>query len=189
RFANPAAVMSGVLDLFLATPVGARSLMERIITLALQDSIKQIHKTVTTLESKIDDEIICNKIKEFVNAPEDVKTIIRNEAEEEQIDLIVAIVRSDRILPEPTNVQIERVFNAYVAWNSAVESVDDSLKAGAQLFACMKQYLKFCTRERDKAMLQAIVSEPVTLQLFRDLFTIFYDPLIRVYKSANVYNS
>jgi len=29
----------------------------------------------------------------------------------------------------------------------------------------------------------------VTLQLFRDLFTIFYEPLIRVYKSANVYSS
>ena len=31
--------------------------------------------------------------------------------------------------------------------------------------------------------------QPVALQLFRDLFTIFYEPLIRVYKSANVYNS
>ena len=29
----------------------------------------------------------------------------------------------------------------------------------------------------------------MTLQLFRDLFTIFYEPLIRVYKSANVYSS
>lgn len=27
------------------------------------------------------------------------------------------------------------------------------------------------------------------MQLFRDLFTIFYEPLVRVYKSANVYNS
>ena len=34
-----------------------------------------------------------------------------------------------------------------------------------------------------------MIDEPVTLQLFRDLFTIFYEPLIRVYKSANVYNS
>lgn len=33
------------------------------------------------------------------------------------------------------------------------------------------------------------IPQPVTLQLFRDLFTIFYEPLIRVYKSANVYNS
>lgn len=29
----------------------------------------------------------------------------------------------------------------------------------------------------------------MTLKLFRDLFTIFYEPLVRVYKSANVYNS
>lgn len=29
----------------------------------------------------------------------------------------------------------------------------------------------------------------MTLQLFRDLFSIFYEPLVRVYKSANVYNS
>lgn len=29
----------------------------------------------------------------------------------------------------------------------------------------------------------------MTLNLFRDLFTIFYEPLVRVYKSANVYSS
>jgi len=31
--------------------------------------------------------------------------------------------------------------------------------------------------------------QPTTLRLFRDLFQIFYEPLVRVYKSANVYNS
>ena len=31
--------------------------------------------------------------------------------------------------------------------------------------------------------------QSVTLQLLRDLFTIFYEPLVRVYKSANVYSS
>ena len=38
-------------------------------------------------------------------------------------------------------------------------------------------------------MMLSLIEEPVTLQLFRDLFTIFYEPLVRVYKSANVYNS
>jgi len=38
-------------------------------------------------------------------------------------------------------------------------------------------------------MMMSIIEEPVTLQLFRDLFTIFYEPLVRVYKSANVYSS
>ena len=63
------------------------------------------------------------------------------------------------------------------------------MKQGAQLFAYLKQLLKMYTRQRDKAQMQAVIEEPVTLHLFRDLFTIFYEPLVRVYKSANVYNS
>ena len=63
------------------------------------------------------------------------------------------------------------------------------MKAGAQLFAHLKQLLKFFTRQRDKVQMQSVIEEPVTLNLFRDLFTIFYEPLVRVYKSANVYNS
>lgn len=38
-------------------------------------------------------------------------------------------------------------------------------------------------------MMLRMIEEPTTLRLFRDLFTIFYEPLVRVYKSANVYNS
>lgn len=63
------------------------------------------------------------------------------------------------------------------------------MKQGAELFARLKQLLKLCTRQRDKRMMLSVIEEPVTLQLFRDLFTIFYEPLVRVYKSANVYNS
>ena len=38
-------------------------------------------------------------------------------------------------------------------------------------------------------MMLNMIEEPVTLRLLRDLFTIFYEPLVRVYKSANVYDS
>ena len=63
------------------------------------------------------------------------------------------------------------------------------MQRGAQFYTYLKQLLKLLTRQRDKAMMLSMVEEPVTLQLFRDLFGIFYEPLIRVYKSANVYNS
>lgn len=46
-------------------------------------------------------------------------------------------------------------------------------------------YSGFCSEET----LTPLLCKPVTLQLFKDLFLIFYEPLIRVYKSANVYNS
>ncbi|KAL8905449.1 MAG: hypothetical protein Q9207_002642 [Kuettlingeria erythrocarpa] len=189
RFANPAMVMSGVLDLFLAQPFGARSLAQRVLGMALNDGIRTFQKSIDALVTKIDDPAFCEKLKRFVNADEETKNIVRNEAVVDGVDLIVAILKSEHIDPAPTPEQVGKAFNAYVAWNNAVDNIDEEMKAGAQLFAYLKQLLKMYTRQRDKAMMLAVIEEPVTLQLFRDLFTIFYEPLVRVYKSANVYNS
>ena len=189
RIANPAAVMAGVLDLFLAQPFGTRSLLQRIFAQTLSDGIKTFQKTIDGLVTKIDDPILCSKLKAFVEAAEDIKLSIREESETEQVDLVVAILRSEHFLPELTPVQIGKVFNSYVAWNSAIDNVDDELKQGAAWFSNLKQLLKLLTRKRDKVMMADMIEESNTLRLFRDLFSIFYEPLIRVYKSANVYNS
>ncbi|EUC47659.1 hypothetical protein COCMIDRAFT_89683 [Bipolaris oryzae ATCC 44560] len=215
RIANPAAVMSGVLDLFLAQPFGARSLLQRIFGMAINDGVNSVQKTITILAStRIKDEVLCNKIKAYVQADEGVKEAIRQEAASENVDVVVTILRSEYFEPELSPQQVEKVFNAYVAWNNAVENVrsrrlsrtasrrsttststnatdqvEKEMRSGAELFAHLKQYLKLCLRQRDKLMMLQIIEEPTTLQLFRDLFTIFYEPLVRVYKSANVYNS
>ncbi|KJZ76725.1 hypothetical protein HIM_04061 [Hirsutella minnesotensis 3608] len=189
RIANPAAVMSSILDVFLAQPFGTRSLMQRIFSLTLNDGMRSFQKSIDALTIKIGDPIFTEKLQKYTNAEEHIKIAIREEAESENIDIIVAILRSDLLEPELTGPQIQRLFNAYVAFSNAVENVDEELKQGAQLFSYLKQLLKLCTRQRDKAMMLHLIEEPVTLQLFRDLFTIFYEPLVRVYKSANVYNS
>jgi Domain of unknown function in PX-proteins (DUF3818)/Domain of unknown function (DUF4443) len=189
RIANPAAVMSSILDVFLAQPFGARSLMQRIFSLTLNDGIRSFQKSIDTLAAKIGDPVFVEKIKKYTDAEEEIKVIIREEAESDDVDLIVAILRSEMLSPSLTAEQVGRLYNAYVAFNNAVENVDEELKQGAQLFSYLKQLLKLSTRQRDKAMMLRLVEEPVTLQLFRDLFTIFYEPLVRVYKSANVYSS
>ncbi|KAL9128128.1 MAG: hypothetical protein Q9217_003129 [Psora testacea] len=189
RFANPAVVMSGVLDLFLAQPLGTKSLAQRVFGMALNDGIRSFQKSIDSLVLKIADPILCQKLRTFCNSPEDLKNEIRSEAVVEDIDLIVAILRSERLPPELNSEQTGKVFNAYVAWNHSVDNVDDEMKTGATLFAHLKQLLKMYTRQRDKAQMLSMIQEPVTLHLFRDLFTIFYEPLVRVYKSANVYNS
>lgn len=189
RVANPAAVMSSILDIFLAQPFGAKSLMQRIFSLTLHDGIKNFQKSIDTLAAKIGDPVFVQKLKKFTDAEEHIKLAIREEAESEEIDIIVAILRSDLFEPSLEAEQIGRLYNAYVAFNNAVENVDEELKQGAQLFSYLKQLMKLYLRQRDKAMMLNLIEEPVTLQLFRDLFTIFYEPLVRVYKSANVYNS
>ncbi|KAK8139735.1 PX domain-containing protein [Apiospora sp. TS-2023a] len=189
RIANPAAVMASVLDLFLAQPFGSRSLMQRIFAAALNDGLRQSQKNIDAVATKIGDDVFVKKLKAFTDADEPVKLSIREEAIADDVDLIVAVLRSELIEPPLTPEQIGRLYNAYVAFNNAVENVDEELKQGAQLFSYLKQLLKLYTRQRDKAMMLGMIEEPVTLQLLRDLFTIFYEPLVRVYKSANVYNS
>ncbi|KAI0456549.1 hypothetical protein F5B21DRAFT_502156 [Xylaria acuta] len=189
KIANPAAVMSGVLDLFLAQPFGSRSLLQRIFSMTLNDGIKSYQKSIDAVAVKIGDGIFVEKLTKFSQAEDHIKLIIREEAEAEDIDIIVSILRSDLISPPLKSEQIGRLYNAYVAFNNAVENVDEELKQGSQLFSNLKQLMKLQMRQRDKAMMLNLIEEPVTLQLFRDLFTIFYEPLVRVYKSANVYNS
>jgi hypothetical protein len=189
RVANPAAVMSGILDIFLAQPFGTRSLMQRIFSMTLHDGIKTFQRSIDALADKIGDPVFVEKLKAFTDAEEQIKETIREEAASEDIDIIVVILRSELIGPSLEGKQVERLFNAYVAFNNAIANVDEELRQGAQLFSYLKQLLKLYIRQRDKAMMLSLIEEPVTLQLFRDLFTIFYEPLVRVYKSANVYNS
>ncbi|KAF3012611.1 hypothetical protein E8E14_008916 [Neopestalotiopsis sp. 37M] len=189
RLANPAAVMAGVLDLFLAQPFGSRSLMQRVFSAALNDGIRSSQKNIDAVAAKIGDDVFVEKLKKFVNSDEPVKVAIREEAVSDDIDIIVSIQRSDLIEPPLVSSQVQRLYNAYVAFNNAVENVDEEFKQGAELFSYLKQLLKLLIRQRDKQMMLQMIEEPVTLQLLRDLFTIFYEPLVRVYKSANVYNS
>jgi hypothetical protein len=189
RIANPAAVMSSVLDIFLAQPFGAKSLMQRIFSLTLNDGIRNYQKSIDALGQKIGDQVFVDKLKQYVESDEHVKIAIREEAVCDDVDIIVAVLRSEMIEPALTAEQIGRLYNAYVAFNNAVDNIDDELKQGAQLFSYLKQLMKLFVRQRDKTMMLRLIEEPVTLQLFRDLFTIFYEPLVRVYKSANVYNS
>lgn len=177
RIANPAAVMSGVLDLFLAQPFGSRSLLQRIFGMAINDGINAVQKSIDTLSTtRIKDPVLCEKIKAFTNTDEEVKAIIRQEAEAEQVDVLVAILRSDFFEPELSAEQVATVFNAYVAWNNAVENVmlaspshllkanttaqvDQEMRQGAELFAHLKQLLKLCLRQRDKKKMLEIIEE------------------------------
>ncbi|TKA22305.1 hypothetical protein B0A50_08030 [Salinomyces thailandicus] len=189
RFTNPAAVMTSVLDLFMAQPLGSKSLLQRIFGYAVGDGIKSLQGSIDTLTTKLDERDFSAKIASYTDGDEHVKRRIRGEAMEEGTDLLVKILQAEDIQPELSSEQIGRAFNAYVAWDNAVENVDEEMRQGAELYAHLKQLLKLYTRQRDKKMMLEMVEEPTTLRLFRDLFTIFYEPLVRVYKSANVYSS
>lgn len=123
RFANPAGVMKGVLDLFLAQPLGARSLAQRIFSLAIGDGIRSTQKSIDALHARIGDAALCDKINGYVHADIGLKEALRHEAKHDDIDLMVVILKTEKTLPILDDGRIGRIFNAYVAWNNAVENV------------------------------------------------------------------
>lgn len=123
RFANPAAVMAGVLDLFLAQPFGAKSLLQRIFGYALGDGIKSVQTTIDRLAAKIEEPLFCDKIRNFVDADEDLKSRLRRDAKADDVDLLSAVLSSEHLDPLLDQEDTARAYNAYAAWNTAVENV------------------------------------------------------------------
>lgn len=142
RFTNPAAVMKGVLDLFLAQPLGAKSLMQRIFGLAIGDGIRMAQKQIDVVQAKINEPLLCDKVKAYVAAPEAVKDAIRKEAADEDIDIMIVLLRSEAYQPILDFEQVGRIFNAYVAWNNVVDNV--SFLHLATATCCIRHFIPNC---------------------------------------------
>lgn len=123
RFSNPMAMLRGVLDLFLAQPFGQRSLLQRILSVTLNDDIKKIQKNIDDLRAKIGDDALCEKLKNYVEADQEIQDPIRQEAKDGSTELITAILSSEDLKPALDGKQIIRMHAAYLAWVSAVDAV------------------------------------------------------------------
>jgi hypothetical protein len=124
RFTNPAAVMSQVLDLFMAQPFGARSLLQRIFGMAIHDGISNIQKSIDVLIfQKIRDPILCDKVMQYVQSDYTIKDAVKASATSKNEDLLLTILRSDQFEPKLDPEQTKKVLAGYEAWNKVVDNV------------------------------------------------------------------
>ncbi|KAK9366414.1 hypothetical protein V1509DRAFT_629816 [Lipomyces kononenkoae] len=189
RFANPVSMMKAMLDLFLAQPFGQKSLLQRIMHIILYEDVKVQERAIHLMRKKIENDELCDRIQRYVDAEQEVRDQINWESQDEEIDIIVAIAKSDQIVLPIDPQIVGDVINSWIAWNIAVEDVTVEVDDQIRFFSNLKSLLKLMIRKRDKDMILSISGERVTVELLRDVFTMFYQPLVRVYKSANVYNS
>lgn len=114
RVANPTAVMSAIFDLFLAQPFGARSLIQRMLGMAMGDGIAALQRGIETLENRISaplrdsssgkrshqsakmdiHPLLC-RLSAFVASDEETKTVIREQAKADGYDIIITICMID----------------------------------------------------------------------------------------------
>lgn len=123
RFSNPIAILRGLLDLFLVQPFGQKSLLQRILSVTLNDDIQKLQKNIDILRESIADDTLCDKLKNYVYADSAIQDPIRQEAEDGKTELITAIMRSEDVQPALDGKRIIRMQSALAAWNAAVDAV------------------------------------------------------------------
>lgn len=198
RISNPMAMVRGVLDIFLAQPFGQRSLLQRMFSSSLQDEVRELDEICAAISAKVDDPVICEKVRLFVYAPSEIQALYRQDAEEERLDLLTTILRSQEA-PALGRAQIHRVVKASQAYEVYKEyrrglKNPDLEDEGPQdddawLYEDLHVLIKMLTRKRDKEQLISLIFEGVTAELLKDMVTIFYSPLAQVYKLANIADS
>ncbi|KFH69783.1 hypothetical protein MVEG_04589 [Podila verticillata NRRL 6337] len=240
KVSNPMAMMKGILDLFLAQPFGSRSLMQRIISVNIQEEITEYKKDISQIEASIGDQSLCDKIRNYVNAPKAVVSSIFPDDEPyniTELGLVLDVLKSDQIQPILQPQQIKRVLEAKqrldfeehqkerrakhqtfvdqdltdqsdVSDSDTSSTVDqESSKSDDEpkfarlsrthsmphpelnLVRQLQQLLVTHLRIREKERMMGLVFQGVTGEIFKELISIFYQPLVKVYKSANVADS
>ncbi|KAG8967620.1 hypothetical protein FRC03_009649 [Tulasnella sp. 419] len=196
KISNPVAMIRGILDLFTAQPFGGKSLLQRMFTSSLYEESKAVQEDIELVSDKIEDPVLCEKIRQFVNAPREIQAIYRMDAVEEKCNLITVIMRSSEA-PVLNRAQLQRIARASRAHAEYVRSRqghDSDSDDGPQdeegwLYEDLGVLMRLYGKLRDLEQLIALIHEGTTAELLKDIITLFYAPLAQVYKAANIADS
>ncbi|GAA5977052.1 hypothetical protein JCM10908_004837 [Rhodotorula pacifica] len=197
RVSNPVAMVRSVLDLFLARPFGSTSLLQKMFSSGLSDEVKELRDDAELVARKIGDDRLCEKVRQYVDASREDQDAIRLDAAAEDIDLMTVILRSPSAprLDARTMQYLARCsvrYDEYKRWRDALADPDDDegpTNDEAWLYEDLHVYRRLITKARDKEQLIELIFEGSTSELLKDIVTIFYEPLAKVYKAANIADS
>ncbi|KAH7105679.1 hypothetical protein BKA62DRAFT_741511 [Auriculariales sp. MPI-PUGE-AT-0066] len=197
KISNPVSMIRGLLDLFLAQPFGGRSLLQRLFTGSLQEEVKMLQEDIASVQSKIEDNDFCEKVRSFVYAPPDVRALFRVDAAAEGQNLWTVVLRASE-QPMLNRAQMNRLARAarshatYLRTRDRLADSDEDdgpQDEDAWLFEDLTVLAKLFARLKEKEDMIAILFEGTTSDLLKDVITIFYSPLAMVYKAANIADS
>ncbi|GJN92669.1 hypothetical protein Rhopal_005704-T1 [Rhodotorula paludigena] len=197
KISNPVAMIRSVLDLFLARPFGSTSLLQKMFTSGLDNEVRDLRDDAELVARKIGDDRLCEKVRQYIEADKEDQDAIRLDAAAENIDIMTVILR-DPSAPrlDPRTMQhLARCairYDEYKRYRDALEDPDDDLgpdNDDAWLYEDLHVYRRLMTKARDKEQLIELIFEGSTSELLKDIVTIFYEPLAKVYKAANIADS
>ncbi|CAO3640957.1 unnamed protein product [Cunninghamella blakesleeana] len=176
RFSNPIKMVKGMLDLFLARPFGGSSLMQRVISLNLQEEIDSIQKDIKELEDKIDP-MICNKLKQAV----------LTERKFEEHDDLEGLSSKDALLFILKHSDIQPILTANQLQSIKMEEGADIQKTNGAIFWKDVQRIWYLYGKRqDQEQWMDLLLQGSTGILLQSIVSILYSPLAEIYQAADL---
>ncbi|KAF8165323.1 hypothetical protein B0H34DRAFT_793725 [Crassisporium funariophilum] len=197
KISNPISMIRTVLDLFLAQPFGGRSLLQRMFTSSLMEEVKSLEEQIEAVKDKVDDPMMCAKIRQFVYAPREIQSMFKDDAASEGMNLLTIVLRSSEE-PILNRVQMQRLARAhkahmiYLKTKSELDDSDDDdgpQDEDAWLLEDLKVLTHLYSKLKDREQLIELIFEGFTAELLKDIITIFYSPLAQVYRAASIADS
>ncbi|KAF8204999.1 hypothetical protein BJ912DRAFT_1018228 [Pholiota molesta] len=167
KITNPVGMIRSVLDLFLAQPFGGRSLLQRMFTSSLTEEVKALEEEIEAVKDKVDDPIMCAKIRQFVYAPREIQAMFKEDATAEQMNLITIVLRSSEepVLSREQMHRLARAHKAHVIYlkhkATLADSDDDDgpQDEDAWLLEDLKILVQLYSRLKDREKLIELVFE------------------------------
>lgn len=82
RISNPVAMVRSILDLFLARPFGSTSLLQKMFSSGLGEEARELNEDAELVARKIGDERLCEKVRNYVEAPKEAQELVKKDARE-----------------------------------------------------------------------------------------------------------
>jgi len=134
---------------------------------SLTEEVRTIEEDIEAVKTKVDDPVMCEKLRLFVNAPREIQDTYRADAAEGGVPLLAVVLRSGES-PRLNRDQLRRVHRAHLAHavymrerEGIADSDDDDGPRDdeAWLFEDLKVLVQLYTRLRDREQLIALIFE------------------------------
>ncbi|KAG7874412.1 hypothetical protein KL938_005027 [Ogataea parapolymorpha] len=188
RFTNPMQIVKKLIDLFtFQMPVGfgrkSRSLLQVIFAGVLNDDLKkcdrelaELHRAVLRKGEKY--AALLDKIDAYFAASDETVLQVKKTAQKSGLGIFPALLLNNNDLTPKLDESVLL---------EVLDTVKKSKTDKNTAFFLLHSYFKASLRRLDKVSLKELWDEPELIDLIKELLAIFFQPLIRLFKSAQIH--
>lgn len=172
---------------------GAKNLLSMMFVMLLDEDLGDYEKEIKQL---LEGEVLkdgkynkfINKIDKYV-ALEKIEVIdeIKTEAMDGNEDLLLTILKTAKcggFVISDQDEKYQEILKSYKSY----ESLDGTQEiSNSELYLTLKQYWQLLIRRRDKDIMKQLWQEPELTQLIKKFLTIFYQPLMKIFKKCDIH--